>query len=56
MRSKLNFLINISLKKKIKSKWFLIANIVIAVLMIGIINIDSIITFFGGDFDSKTKI
>lgn len=56
MRSKLNFLINVSLKKKIKSKWFLIANIVIALLTIGIINIDSIITFFGGDFDSKTKI
>lgn len=56
MRSKLNFLINVSLKKKIKSKWFLIANIIIAILMIGIINIDSIITFFGGDFDSKTKI
>ena len=56
MRSKLNFLINVSLKKKIKSKWFLIANIVIAILMIGIINIDSVITFFGGDFDSKTKI
>jgi len=56
MRSKLNFLINVSLKKKIKSKWFLIANIVIAILMMGLINIDSIITFFGGDFDSKTKI
>ena len=56
MRSKLNFLINVSLKKKIKSKWFLIANIIISILMIGLINIDSIITFFGGDFDSKTKI
>ena len=56
MRSKLNFLINVSLKKKIKSKWFLIANIVFAILMMGLINIDSIITFFGGDFDSKTKI
>ena len=56
MRSKLNFLINVSLKKKIKSKWFLIANIVIALLMVAIINIDSIITLFGGDFDSKTKI
>lgn len=56
MRSKLNFLINVSLKKKIKSKWFLAANIIIAILMIGIINIDSIITLFGGDFDSKTKI
>lgn len=56
MRSKLNFLINMSLKKKIKSKWFLIANIVIAVLLVGLINIDSIIEFFGGDFDSKLKI
>ena len=52
MRSKLNFLINMSLNKKIKSKWFLISNIVIAILMIAIINIDSILTFFGGDFDS----
>ena len=56
MRSKLNFLINISLKKRMKSKWFLISNLILAVLLIGIINIDSIITFFGGDFDSKTKI
>lgn len=56
MRSKLNFLINVSLKKKVKSKWFLVANIVIALLIIGIINIDSIITLFGGDFDTKTKI
>lgn len=56
MRSKLNFLINMSLKKKIKSKWFLVANVVIALLIVGIVNIDSIITLFGGDFDSKTKI
>lgn len=56
MRSKLNFLINVSLKKRIKSKWFLGSNIILAILLIGIINIDSIITFFGGDFDSKTKI
>ncbi len=56
MRSKLNFLINVSLKKKIKSKWFLVANIIVAILIIGIINIDSIITLFGGDFNSKTKI
>ena len=56
MRSKLNFLINMSLKKKIKSKWFLIANIIVLILMVAIINIDSIITLFGGDFDEKTKI
>lgn len=56
MRSKLNFLINVSLKKKVKSKWFAVANIIIAILIIGVINIDSIITLFGGDFNSKTKI
>lgn len=56
MRSKLNFLINVSLKKKIKSKWFLIANMIVAVLIIAVINIDSIITLFGGDFDSSNKI
>ena len=56
MRSKLNFLINISLKKKIKSKWFLVANIVIGLLIVGLINLDSIITKFGGDFDTNTKI
>ena len=56
MRSKLNFLINVSLKKRIKSKWFFIANLIIAVLLIGIINIDSIISLFGGDFDTKTKV
>ena len=56
MRSKLNFLINVSLKKRIKSKWFLVANIIISILLIGIINIDSVISLFGGDFDTKTKI
>lgn len=56
MRSKLNFLINSSLKRKIKTKWFLVANIIIAVLIVGIINVDSIIKLFGGDFDEKTKV
>ena len=56
MRSKLNFLINVSLKKKIKSKWFLVANIIVALLLIAVINIDSIITLFGGDFNSKQTI
>lgn len=56
MRSKLNFLINISLKKKIKSKWFLIANVIISLLIVGLINLDSIVTKFGGDFSYSTKI
>lgn len=45
-----------SLKRKIKTKWFVIANLLLAVVIAGIINIDSIITFFGGDFDKITKI
>lgn len=56
MRSKLNFLINNSLKKKIKSKWFMVANLIVALLIIAVINIDSIITLFGGDFNSKSKL
>ena len=45
-----------SLDRKIKSKWFKIANILLAVLIIAVFNIDSIITFFGGDFNEKTKL
>lgn len=56
MRSKLNYLIGVSLKRKVKTKWFLVANIIIALVVVGIINIDSIITFFGGDFDDSQKV
>ncbi len=56
MKSKFNYLIGISLKRKINTKWFLIANIVLAVILVGIINIDSVITMFGGDFNEKTTI
>ncbi len=56
MTSKLNFLINMSLGRKIKTKWFMISNIILAVIIVGVINIDTIITFFGGDFDKKQEI
>lgn len=56
MTNKLKYLTNLSLDKKIKTKWFLIANIILLVIIAGIINIDSIIKFFGGDFDKKTEI
>ncbi|MDD2392239.1 MAG: ABC transporter permease [Bacilli bacterium] len=56
MRSKLNYLINVSLKRKMKTKWFLVANIILFIAIAGIINIDNIIKVFGGDFDKKTKI
>lgn len=56
MTSKLNYLTSISLKRKIKTKWFFIANIILAILIIGVTNIDSIINLFGGDFNNKTNI
>lgn len=56
MKNKLKYLISVSLKRKIQTKWFAVANILLAIAIIGVMNIDHIITFFGGDFDEKTKI
>jgi len=56
MSKKLKYLTKMSLDKKLKSKWFYVANIIICILIVGIINIDSIIKLFGGDFDEKTNI
>lgn len=56
MRNKLWFLTNHGLSKKIKNKWFIVANIVLLILLVGIINIDSIISFFGGDFNQNEEI
>ena len=56
MSSKLNYLIGVSLKRKIKTKWFFIVNIILAIAIIGVVNVDSIINFFGGDFDEKQKV
>lgn len=56
MKNKLKFLVKQSLKKKLDTKWFKVANILILVLLIGIINVDRIISFFGGDFQNVTKV
>lgn len=56
MKNKLWYLMTVSLKRKIKTKWFLVANILLGLVIVGIINIDSVITFFGGDFDKKQPI
>ena len=56
MKSKLNFLTGISLNRKIKTKWFLFANIILALVIMCAINIDSIITLFGGEFNKKQEI
>lgn len=56
MKNKLLYLTSVSLKRKLKTKWFLIANIFIFFVIVVIINIDSVISLFGGDFNKKSKI
>ena len=56
MNKKFWYLTKVSLRKKVKSKWFVITNIILAVAIILLLNINSLVTFFGGDFDSKTNI
>lgn len=56
MTSKFWFLAKQSLNKKIKTKWFALANLLLAVVIIGLLNLDSIIHFFGGDFSSDIQI
>lgn len=56
MENKFKFLTKHSLNKKIKSKWFLIANAIILIIIVGLVNIDSIVKFFGGDFNKEVKI
>lgn len=56
MTNKLKFLTKMSLNKKVKTKWFLIANLIFAILIVGLINIDSVIKLFGGDFEETQEI
>ena len=56
MSNKFWYLTKQSLKKKIKSKWFIGVNIMLALVIIALININSIISFFCGDFSENTKI
>lgn len=56
MSNKLKFLTKMSLNKKIKTKWFLVANGLFFLLIVGLINIDSIIKLFGGKFEQEQQI
>lgn len=56
MMNKFWFLTGASLKKKLKNKWFIIINILLLIAIVGIMNIDSIIKFFGGDFSDTNEI
>ena len=53
---KLGFLTKYSLGKKIKSKWFIVVNIIILLVISALINMDSIIKLFGGDFNNNEEI
>lgn len=56
MNKKFWYLTKLSFNKKVKSKWFVITNIILLIAIVALLNISSIIEFFGGDFDSKTNI
>ena len=56
MKNKLMFLIGEGLKRKINTKTFKIVNIILILAIPILINIDSIIKMFGGDFEESTKI
>ena len=56
MNRKFLYLTKVSLKKKLASKWFIITNFILAVSIILLLNINSIVSFFGGDFNNDIKI
>ena len=56
MKNKFKFLTKDSISKKINTKEFKIINIVLCVIIVGVINLDSIIKLFGGDFDELINI
>ena len=56
MKNKFKFLLKDSLKKKISTKAFKIINVLLLLIIVAVINIDSVIKFFGGDFDEEVNI
>lgn len=56
MTKKFFYLMKISFNKKLKSKWFIAVNIILALSLFALLNLNSIITFFGGEFDKPLKV
>ena len=56
MKNKFFFLTKDSLKSKISTKAFKIVNVLLCILLVGLVNLDSIIKLFGGDFDELVNI
>ena len=56
MMNKFWYLTKHSFKNKAKSKWFVIINLLLLVVIIAIMNIDTIIKAFGGDFIEALEV
>ena len=56
MKNKFSYLMHDSLSKKTGTKAFKIVNIILAVAIIALLNIDSVIKLFGGDFNDEVNI
>ena len=56
MKNKFKFLTKDSISKKINTKSFKITNLVLFIIIVALINLDSIIKLFGGDFDEPINI
>lgn len=56
MKNKFKFLTRDSIKRKINTKSFKITNLVLLLVIVILINLDSIVKLFGGDFNELTHI
>ena len=56
MTRKFFYLVKLSFNKKLKSKWFIAVNIILALSLFALFNLNSIITFFVGEFDKPLKV
>lgn len=56
MKNKFKFLTKDSIKRKINTKSFKITNLVLFIVIAILINLDSIVKLFGGDFDKLTYV
>lgn len=56
MTNKFWFLTKNSLQKKMKSKTFIIVNILLLIVLVALINIDRVVMLFGGNFNKQNNI
>lgn len=56
MKNKFKFLTKDSIKKKVCTKSFKIINLILFIIIVGLINLDSIVKLFGGDFEDKINV